>query len=74
VAVQAVEKTRNLGADLKDEFPILDQDVNSKKLVYLDNAATSQKPRAVRECNTSSYLWTFRTFAKAPTRHPKNVL
>jgi len=55
LAVQAVEKTRNLGAELKDEFPILDQDVNSKKLVYLDNAATSQKPRAVLETMEKYY-------------------
>jgi len=29
------------------DFPILDQQVHGKPLVYLDNAATSQKPRAV---------------------------
>lgn len=29
------------------DFPILHQDVNGKPLVYLDNAATSQKPLAV---------------------------
>jgi len=29
------------------EFPILHQTVNGKPLVYLDNAATTQKPRAV---------------------------
>src|SRR5690606_15192631 len=28
-------------------FPILDQQVNKHPLVYLDNAATSQKPRQV---------------------------
>jgi cysteine desulfurase/selenocysteine lyase len=32
---------------LKREFPILDQQVNGKPLVWLDNAATTQKPRAV---------------------------
>ena len=32
---------------IKCEFPILDQKIHGKKLVYLDNAATSQKPRAV---------------------------
>jgi len=31
------------------DFPILDQKVNGRPLVYLDNAATSQKPRAVIE-------------------------
>lgn len=32
---------------LRDDFPILHQQVNGKPLVYLDNAATAQKPRAV---------------------------
>ena len=32
---------------LKREFPILDQQVNGRQLVWLDNAATTQKPRAV---------------------------
>lgn len=32
---------------LRRDFPILDQRVNGHPLVYLDNAATSQKPRAV---------------------------
>jgi cysteine desulfurase/selenocysteine lyase len=35
-----VEKVRR-------DFPILARDVRGKRLVYLDNAATSQKPRAV---------------------------
>lgn len=34
-------------AKLRADFPILDQKVHGKPLVYLDNAATSQKPRAV---------------------------
>jgi cysteine desulfurase / selenocysteine lyase len=32
---------------IRREFPVLDQEVNGKPLAYLDNAATSQKPRAV---------------------------
>jgi cysteine desulfurase/selenocysteine lyase len=32
---------------IRREFPILHQDVHGKPLVYLDNAATTQKPRAV---------------------------
>lgn len=32
---------------IRDEFPILDQEVNGHPLVYLDNAATTHKPRAV---------------------------
>ena len=32
---------------IESDFPILSQKVNGKKLVYLDNAATTQKPKAV---------------------------
>ncbi len=32
---------------IREDFPILRQKVNGKPLVYLDNAATSQKPKAV---------------------------
>jgi cysteine desulfurase/selenocysteine lyase len=34
---------------LQADFPILEQDVHGHRLVYLDNAATSQKPRVVIE-------------------------
>ena len=34
-------------ARIREDFPILKQQVHGKPLVYLDNAATSQKPRAV---------------------------
>src|SRR5688572_17488186 len=32
---------------VREEFPILKQTVHGKPLVYLDNAATAQKPQAV---------------------------
>lgn len=32
---------------IRADFPVLDQKVNGKQLVYLDNAATTQKPRQV---------------------------
>lgn len=35
--------------DIRSMFPILDQEVNGKRLVYLDSAATSQKPLPVIE-------------------------
>lgn len=38
---------RTIAARVRADFPILAQDVNGKPLVYLDNAATSQKPVAV---------------------------
>ena len=34
-------------ARIREDFPILNQKVHGKPLVYLDNAATSQKPKAV---------------------------
>ena len=34
---------------IRGDFPALDQRVNGRPLVYLDNAATTQKPRAVLE-------------------------
>src|SRR5579875_459220 len=35
--------------DIRKQFPILDQEVNGKPLVYLDSSATSQKPIQVIE-------------------------
>ncbi|MCY7963741.1 cysteine desulfurase SufS [Bacillus inaquosorum] len=35
--------------DIREQFPILHQQVNGHDLVYFDSAATSQKPRAVIE-------------------------
>jgi len=42
-------------ATLRADFPILDQQVHGHPLVYFDNAATSQKPRAVIEALTGYY-------------------
>src|SRR5713101_7285402 len=36
-------------AKVRDDFPILKRKINGKPIVYLDNAATSQKPRQVIE-------------------------
>ncbi|MFB2737775.1 SufS family cysteine desulfurase [Umezakia ovalisporum] len=36
--------TKTLADEIRHDFPILHQKVNGKPLVYLDNAATSQKP------------------------------
>ena len=33
--------------DIRKDFPILNQEINGKPLIYLDNAATTQKPRVV---------------------------
>lgn len=42
-------------ARIRADFPILHQVVNGRPLVYLDNAATSQKPRAVIETLVDYY-------------------
>ena len=41
--------------NLRADFPILDQQVNGKPLVYLDNAATSQKPQCVIDALVNYY-------------------
>ncbi len=42
-------------AALRRDFPILDQEVHGKPLVYLDSAASSQRPRAVIDAISSYY-------------------
>tara|TARA_B100000676_G_scaffold118839_1_gene118381 strand:+ start:530 stop:1768 length:1239 start_codon:yes stop_codon:yes gene_type:complete len=32
---------------IREDFPILEREINGKRLVYFDNAATTQKPQAV---------------------------
>lgn len=43
---------------IRKEFPILDEVVNGKPLIYFDNAATSQKPKVVIEALTNYYQHT----------------
>ncbi|CBI24308.3 hypothetical protein VitviT2T_008761 [Vitis vinifera] len=45
----------SLGHLTRPDFPILHQEVNGSKLVYLDNAATSQKPTAVLKALQNYY-------------------
>ncbi|MFQ5648720.1 MAG: SufS family cysteine desulfurase [bacterium] len=40
---------------VRDDFPLLHKRVHGKRLVYLDNAATSQKPRVVIEAVKAYY-------------------
>jgi cysteine desulfurase/selenocysteine lyase len=42
-------------AKIRAEFPILSQQVNGKPLVYMDNAATSQKPKVVLQAIQEYY-------------------
>lgn len=40
---------------VREDFPILGREVYKRPLVYLDNAATTQKPRCVVEAMTNEY-------------------
>ena len=42
--------------EIRQQFPVLDQQVYGKPLVYLDNAATTQKPLCVIERERDYYL------------------
>jgi cysteine desulfurase/selenocysteine lyase len=42
-----ITKEKTIADQFRSDFPILAQIVNDKPLIYLDNAATSQKPLAV---------------------------
>ncbi|MEO9967611.1 MAG: cysteine desulfurase [Reichenbachiella sp.] len=41
--------------EIRKQFPILNQQVNGKPLIYFDNAATSQKPQCVIDALTHYY-------------------
>ena len=41
---------------IREQFPILNQEIHGRPLVYLDNAATSQKPLAVVQAISDYYL------------------
>ena len=47
---------KQMNYNLRNDFPILQRTVYDKPLVYLDNAATTQKPRCVVEKITEEYL------------------
>lgn len=44
---------------LRREFPIFDRQINGKRLVFLDSAASAQKPRAVIEAMTHIYTHSY---------------
>ena len=41
--------------EIREQFPILATQVYGKPLVYLDNAATTQKPRCVIDAISEAY-------------------
>jgi cysteine desulfurase / selenocysteine lyase len=52
---KATEKASYDVARIRADFPIFAEPVNRKKLIYLDNAATTQKPQAVVDAMTRFY-------------------
>ncbi|MGJ8673170.1 aminotransferase class V-fold PLP-dependent enzyme [Rubritalea sp.] len=44
-----------MNAEIRDQFPILHQEINGRPLVYLDNAATVQKPQCVLDASQRYY-------------------
>ncbi|MCX8174613.1 MAG: SufS family cysteine desulfurase [Candidatus Micrarchaeota archaeon] len=64
---------------IREDFPILRRKVNGKRIAYLDNAATSQKPLAVleameryyRTCNANVHRGTHRLSEEATDAYEK---
>ena len=54
-APAAAAAAADLGTATRADFPILHQSVNERPLMYLDNAATSQKPRQVLQTMDEYY-------------------
>ena len=56
-AIQSVTDSSDFDVmKIRKDFPILDQQVHGKPLVYLDNAASSQKPLQVQQAMQDYYL------------------
>ena len=53
--MQAITQTPLDIQKIRADFPVLDQLVNGRPLVYFDNAATTQKPRAVLDALVHYY-------------------
>ena len=56
----------------RDDFPILKREVNGKPLVYLDNAATMQKPQAVIDAIVDVYT-NYNSNIHRGTHHLSNI-
>ena len=54
-----IEKENIDFSKIRSEFPILEKKINNNKLVYLDSAASAQKPMKVIETLNKAYLETY---------------
>jgi cysteine desulfurase/selenocysteine lyase len=54
IEAAAIQKGIDVYA-IREQFPILNREIKGKPLVYLDNAATSQKPKAVIDALVNYY-------------------
>ena len=57
---------------IRSDFPILKSQINGNPLIYLDNAATTQKPKTVIDTITNYYL-TYNSNIHRGTHHLSNV-
>jgi len=54
-SISKIEKSLFSADNIRKDFPILEREINGHKLVYLDNAATTQKPQSVIKALSSYY-------------------
>lgn len=55
ITLQDKDTLRSWTAKIRESFPILNERVHGKRLVYLDNAATTQKPESVLHAMDAYY-------------------
>jgi cysteine desulfurase/selenocysteine lyase len=51
----SVIKEKTIADRVREDFPILQQEIHDQPLIYFDNAATSQKPKAVLDALINYY-------------------